>query len=123
VTDPVITTLQGRVAAVESEIDKLRTESSGARGALQGAWGNPGLIERVRTVETSQSEIKSMLTAVKQQQQVDQTRQADRAEQRDREQQRRDKRMGQYIGGLVSLVVAVLGGVILNIFASGMAHP
>jgi hypothetical protein len=122
-TDPVITTLAGRVAAVETEISKLHAETSGARSALQGAWGNPGVIERVRTVETSQSEIKAMLTAVKQQQQVDQTRQTDRDEQRDREQQRRDKRMGQYIAGLVSLTVAVLGGVILNIFAMGMAHP
>jgi hypothetical protein len=122
VTDPVITTLQGRVAAVETEVTALRSETSGARSALQGAMGTPGLVERVRAVETTQSEIRTMLQAVKQQQQLDQARQTDRDQQRDTEQRRRDKRMGQYLGGLIALVAATLSGIILNIFTSGLAH-
>ncbi len=120
-TDPVITTLQGRVAAVETEVDKLRSEAGGARAALQGAWGTPGLVERVRTVEAQQAEIRTMLGVVKQQQEVHQSRQADRDADREHEQHRRDKRMNVYLTAILGLVGTVLATIVVNAFTAGVA--
>jgi uncharacterized membrane protein len=122
VSEPLIAAIQRRVEQMENEVTHLRGEVNGARAALQGTWGQPGLIQQVRSMEARQTEMTSILAAVKSSQQAEQDRQADRDAARAREQEARDRRTGLYVKALLTLVVTVLAGVIVNVLVAG-AHP
>jgi hypothetical protein len=122
VSEPLIAAIERRVEQMETEVAHLRGEANGARAALQGNWGSPGLIQQVRSMEARQTEMTSILAAVKSSQQAEQDRQADREAARAREQEARDRRTGLYVKALLTLVVTVLAGVIVNVLVAG-AHP
>lgn len=115
-TDPVISALSSRVEQIDHEIRDLRE----FRNVVKGNWGSPGVFDRLKGLEDRQQETRTILDAVKTQQKLNDQAIKTKDEQRDKDQQKRDKRIQQYLGGLIALVTTILGGLVINFLSSGV---
>lgn len=104
-------------------IDEIQRDVSDIRNVIAGSWAAPGVISRLDSIETKHNEMRVAVDAMKVQQDTLRRSQKEVDTAREEERKRRDRRMGQYLAGMIAIISTVVAGLVLNYVSNGVFHP